>query len=61
MSRQENDQVADRFLEGHPEFEPEGFPETVRAVLGEDCARKTLMPMDGGFDGFFLARFRRKM
>lgn len=61
LSRQENDQVADRFLEGHPEFEPEGFPETVRAVLGEDCARKTLMPMDGGFDGFFLARFRRKI
>lgn len=60
LSRGENDSVAGRFLERHPEFEPENFPAAVETVLGGKCWKKTLMPMEGGFDGFFIARFRKK-
>ncbi len=60
LSRGENDAVADRFLEKHSDFEPARFPASVEAVLGEECWKKTLMPMKGGFDGFFIARFRKK-
>lgn len=60
MNRAENEEVVDRFLKTHPEFSPEPFPETVRKVLGESCCRKTLMPMEGGFDGFFVARIKRR-
>lgn len=58
LNRAENEEVVDRFLKTHPEFSPEPFPETVRKVLGESCCRKTLMPMEGGFDGFFVARIK---
>lgn len=60
LNRAENEEVVDRFLKTHPEFSPEPFPETVRKVLGESCCRKTLMPMEGGFDGFFVARIKRR-
>ena len=60
LNRAENEEVVDRFLKTHPEFSPEPFPETVRKVLGESCCRKTLVPMEGGFDGFFVARIKRR-
>ena len=60
LRRAEHDGVADSFLAAHPEFEPAAFPETAAKALGTECARATLMPVAGNWDGFFIARFRRR-
>ena len=57
----ENQQVASRFLEAHPEFEPAPFQlPGVTRLPGEASHMATLLPCNGGSDGFFAARFRRK-
>lgn len=61
LSRAENEAVTEAFLAAHPEFAPAPFPEAVAAILGEGRAQATLMPMDGGFDGFYIARMQRSM
>ena len=57
----ENGEVAERFLQEHPEFEPAPFqlPEIQRCVE-EPLHTLTLFPFSGGSDGFYVARFRRK-
>lgn len=60
LSKAENEDVADSFLENHPDFEPEPFPQVVANAIGKSCCRATLMPVSGDWDGFFIARFRRK-
>jgi 16S rRNA (cytosine967-C5)-methyltransferase len=42
----ENRKQVDRFLEAHPEFQ-----------LEED---RSILPQDEGFDGFYMARLRKK-
>ena len=57
----ENGAVASRFLQEHPEFEPAPFrlPGVTRLV--EELPHTiTLLPVNGGSDGFYAARFRRK-
>ena len=57
----ENGAVASRFLQEHPEFEPAPFrlPGVTRLVK-EPPHTITLLPVNGGSDGFYAARFRRK-
>ena len=55
VSRAENDDVVDRFLKEHPEFEPSALG----GVLGDDT-RKTITPDMFGSDGFFIAKFIRR-
>ena len=57
----ENGAVASRFLQEHPEFEPAPFrlPGVTRLVE-EPPHTITLLPVNGGSDGFYAARFRRK-
>lgn len=57
--RRENEEVAERFLQTHPEFEPEcvHFPEKSGIA---DAGMTTLLPCDHGTDGFFICKFRRK-
>ncbi len=53
LNRAENDLIAKRFLEAHPEFEPvklDNFPDY----------KVSLIPDDFGGDGFFISKFRRK-
>ena len=57
----ENGAVASRFLQEHLEFEPAPFrlPGVTRLVE-EPPHTITLLPVNGGSDGFYAARFRRK-
>ena len=54
---EENDNVAEWFLDAHPEFTAEGFRLGEKTV---DGGRKTLYPHRDGTDGFFICRMRRK-
>ncbi|MPM60047.1 Ribosomal RNA small subunit methyltransferase F [bioreactor metagenome] len=58
LLRRENEEVADAFLKGHPEFHPESFslPGPIEEVAE---GRITLWPQRCGTDGFFLAKFRK--
>ena len=61
LNPKENGQVALRFLEEHPEFEPSPFSlPGVERLMDEPAHTVTLLPINGGSDGFFAARFRRK-
>lgn len=56
----ENDGVARRFLETHPEFEPRPLPGVPDSVLGEPDWCRTLFPSVHQTDGFFIAGFQKK-
>lgn len=58
LLRRENEEVADAFLKGHPEFhhEPFSLPGPIEEVAE---GRITLWPQRCGTDGFFLAKFRK--
>ena len=57
INRQENGEVRERFLAGHPEFEPsEALP---RALGLGDGPELQLLPHRHGTDGFYIAALRR--
>ncbi|MBR3058481.1 MAG: 16S rRNA (cytosine(967)-C(5))-methyltransferase RsmB [Clostridiales bacterium] len=64
----ENEKQIDAFLDTHPEFERIAFTELLSEMLQsngrirEESAKgyMTLLPDEGPFDGFFMARLRRK-
>ena len=61
LNPRENGEVAQRFLDKHPEFEPAPFSLPGIDRLVEELSHTlTMLPMGGGSDGFFAARFRRK-
>ena len=53
---EENENVADRFLTGHPEFSVEAFQIGQKRIQG---GMVTLYPHRDGTDGFFICRMRR--
>ena len=55
----ENDAVAARFVQEHPEFVPEPLDGALPHYGAEPAHQITLMPQIHGTDGFFAARFRR--
>lgn len=57
LSRAENDDVAKRFAEAHPEFLPIVQPVPYAGAAGEPM--RTYCPDENGGDGFFTAAFRR--
>ncbi len=54
---EENGQVVDGFLSGHPEFSRETF--TLPAPMGEQPGELTLWPHRHGTDGFYICHLRR--
>lgn len=63
----ENGDVVSRFLECHPEFEPDEFSfsplptaSAERAPIRSERGQITLFPDLNGTDGFFIARMKRK-
>lgn len=60
LSLEENQQVAQRFLEEHPEFEPVPVLEELAGRGLVEGNMITFLPRYMGSDGFFAALFRRK-
>ncbi|HEX2985550.1 MAG TPA: 16S rRNA (cytosine(967)-C(5))-methyltransferase RsmB [Caproiciproducens sp.] len=62
LNPRENNQVADKFLENHPEFiqYPLVLPETLTHAIQEPDNQLTLMPHLHGTDGFFIAAFQKR-
>lgn len=61
LRRAENEAVVERFLAGHPEFEPQPLPEALRQLTGaHEGWRVTLLPERLNSDGFFFATMTRK-
>ncbi|WP_294407717.1 16S rRNA (cytosine(967)-C(5))-methyltransferase RsmB [uncultured Ruminococcus sp.] len=58
LSRAENDNVADKFLEEHSEFEPAPLG-SVFSVNSDKC-RISITPAEYNSDGFFIAKFVRR-
>lgn len=54
---EENEQVTDAFLAGHPEFARESF--FLPQPVGETEGQITLWPQRNGTDGFYICRMRR--
>ncbi len=62
VSRRENEEIAEAFVEQHPEFEERvGVPAGLEtaAPLFDDKGRLKSLPHRHGTDGFFVARFER--
>lgn len=63
----ENEEQIDCFLEDHPEFVcdsfaellPDGLSANPRLVKEASSGKMTLLPDEGDFDGFFIAKLRR--
>lgn len=58
VSRSENDEVVDRFLERNPQFKEIPFLENIGGPFGK--GRATVFPKDFGSDGFFICKLRKK-
>ena len=56
--KEENEGVAEAFLQAHPEFEPVPVYPVLGGVLEQPMA--TILPEMFGSDGFFVAKFRKK-
>lgn len=58
----ENIQVAEQFLDNHPEFEPHPLKLPERLIALQKTNKHTLQifPQDFGGDGFFISCFRKK-
>jgi 16S rRNA (cytosine967-C5)-methyltransferase len=59
----ENDAVADAFLEAHPAFEPAGAPPAAPAGVGGLLTKEGRLhtsPVAHGLEAFFAAAFRRR-
>lgn len=64
VDKEENDSVAARFLEKHPDFEAdlalgERMPEEIKPFIKENSIQ--VFPQYFGSDGFFIASFRKKV
>ncbi len=57
LSRAENDEVAQEFVESHPEFSP--IVQPIPYADAESSYKRTFFPEEDGGDGFFTASFRR--
>lgn len=58
VSRSENDEVVDRFLERNSQFKEIPFLENIGEPFGK--GRATVFPKDFGSDGFFICKFRKE-
>lgn len=56
LSRAENDDVVDKFIKNHKEFEP---CELDGDIFGKNCFRMSITPDMFDSDGFFMAKFIR--
>lgn len=57
LSKAENDEVAEEFIETHPLFSP--IVQPIPYADAENSYKRTFFPEEDGGDGFFTASFRR--
>lgn len=60
LNKDENDRVAAAFLAAHPDFIPAPLPEIFNALVENGAHTVTLMPQNGDYDGFYIARFMKR-
>ncbi len=60
LNKDENDRIAAAFLAAHPDFIPAPLPEIFRTLADRDANTVTLMPQNGNYDGFYIARFMKR-
>lgn len=60
LNKDENERVVEDFLQNHPDFERDSLPDIFTKVAGKPVSELSLSPLVGNFDGFFLARLKRK-
>ena len=61
LNQDENDRVAAAFLESHPDFAPSPLPPVFDGLAGPGSHTVTLSPLMGDFDGFYIARFTKRV
>ena len=59
LNREENDRAVEAFLAERIDFVPDPLP-GIFSGLTDEGYKVTLMPHKGDYDGFFIARMRRK-
>lgn len=61
INTKENNEVADKFLSEHKDFEalPLNIPENIKRGIDESYNQLTLFPHINGTDGFFISAFRK--
>ncbi len=60
LNQDENGRMAERFLKNHPDFAPDPLPPVFEKLAPAGHNTVTLMPVEGDFDGFYIARFMKK-
>lgn len=60
LNREENDRVVEAFLAERTDFVPDPLPEIFRDLTDEGY-KATLMPHKGDYDGFFIARMKKRI
>lgn len=61
LNREENGDIADKFLRENPDFEPQTINTGIKKYLDEPENQLTMMPFMGENDGFFVALFKKKL
>ena len=63
LNPEENNKIADKFLEEHKDFEPLclNVPESIKRGIEEKSNQLTLFPSVNNTDGFFISAFRKKV
>jgi len=56
--KRENEAVAEEFLRRHAEFSLDPF--TLPGPFGKCCGMRTILPHEGGTDGFFICKMKRR-
>ena len=60
LSKKENEQVVARFLESHPAFSLQAFPDSFPLKRNAESGMITLFPQSDGSDGFFIALLKKQ-
>ncbi len=60
LNKAENEEIIKEFLENNPDFEEDSLPPLFDNIVSGGVKKITLSPLLGDFDGFFIARLKRK-
>lgn len=61
LNQDENDRIAEQFLARHPDFSSSPLPPVFEKIAPAGNHTVTLSPLEGDFDGFYIARFTKRV